>query len=448
MEVTTGAHAWRTQLALAGAAALVGTAACMWLWSGLGPTSTAKAGVSAWLRVVAVGLALIGPIGLMVLALSQARRERALASQASVRQASQRRVWLELLDLLPVAVAICGTREPTLAPNRALRQLLGTEGGVATPLALDWLQIVAAEDQAAWTASVASALGTKRAQWLRCDMRLAGTSQEVLAQLAPMEAEDGVQLLIVSLSLAQGEAGLAQDTVLQLRALLAMAEAEKWQFGQAVHDELGQRLSGIAYFSKALQRKLQVAQRAEADDAGWLTRLANETMSVSRGLARGLVPVGSDDESALALALTELCERAGKTFEIECSLQVDPGFDAGGAARASHLYHAIQELVTNAVKHGRAQHVQVSLEVFEMHQRVTVRNDGLGLGSTPTRPGMGVHGVRSRVAYLGGHFTLTDDSQGGVLASIEMPSTSDPISVPGSTGAVDSGVAAGLQNSP
>jgi signal transduction histidine kinase len=212
-----------------------------------------------------------------------------------------------------------------------------------------------------------------------------------------------------------------QETIVQLRELLVLAEGERWHFGQAIHDELGQRLSGMAYFAKALQRKLQKAERAESADAGWLTDLANESMTVARGLARGLLPVGTDDPGGLGAALAESCDRAAKTFGIECSLQVDPAFDAGGAAQASHLYHAIQELVTNAVKHGRARQVQVSLDVLTDGQRATVRNDGDRLAVPPPPPGMGLRGVRSRAAYLGARFTLANEAQGTVLATIALP---------------------------
>jgi signal transduction histidine kinase len=455
-----GAGLGRLQFAaLAGVAALVSTAGCTWLWLNTGPTASNAAAWPEWLPWAAFGMALLGPLGLVALVYAYLSAQGAMALAGQTRLASQQRAWLDLLDLLPVAVAVCctregtlegtleGAREGTLTPNRALRHLLGAEDGAATPLVLDWLQIVAAEDQAAWTACVTSALATRRPQWLKCSLQLAGGAQEVLAQVASFGTEDEAQF-VVGLTLAQAEAGLAQDTVLKLRVLLEMAEAEKWHFGQAVHDELGQRLSGMAYFSKALERKLQAAQRLEAEDAAWLTRLSNETMSVARGLARGLVPVGSEDRGALALALAELCERAGKTFDIVCALQVDAGFDASGAARASHLYHAIQELVTNAVKHGGAQRVQVSLQVLDDCQRVTVHNDGQALGQAPTRHGMGVNGVRSRVAYLGGQFTLADDIQGGVVATIELPSATPLGPAPTTADSAQDAVATGQESRP
>lgn len=425
---STSSKAWRRRgtLAMVMVIALVSGLACALLWWAPGPLAGSAVGLR--LRDVALGLAMLGPAGLLAFAVWQGRHARALAVEASQRQAQQRRALLDALDLLPGPVALCSGRQAGIAANRALRHLCGIGDTESHPPALEWRQLVLEEDRNAWNEALTTATQTGRPQELACTMQLPAATEPVLAQMAPLGGEDAGELIVI-LTLLQGDAGLSQQTALQLRKLIELGEAEKWQFGQAVHDELGQRLSGMAYFAKALQRKLQQAQRGEADDAAWLTQLANESMTVARGLARGLVPVGSDDAGALAGAVAEMCDRASKTFGIACTFSADEGFDPGGAANASHLYHAIQELVTNAVKHGAARQVQVGLELLEAGQRVVVRNDGAGLAETPGRRGMGVSGVSSRVAYLGGRFTLANEDQGGVLATIDLPPPALPVAV-------------------
>lgn len=405
--------------------AVAGALACGWLCFDAWSVRFVGAGPLPWLRAGLLGAAFIGSLSLLGVVIALARRERDAFA------AAQRRLALRaLLDVMPVPVAVCIPGEAQAVLNRTMVHLLGIERGDETDLPFDWQALVHAADWPAWVAATELALQSGRAQWLRCTMRLGEKPDEVLAQIAPIASEAGIELA-VSLTLPQGEAGLAHETILQLRDLLALAEAEKWHFGQAVHDELGQRLSGMAYFAKSLQRELEKAQRAEADSAAWLTDLANESMGVARDLARGLVPVGTDDAGALAAALAELCERASRSFDIECTLKADAEFDPGGAAKANHLYHATQELVTNSVKHGRALRVQIGLEVQADSQRITVRNDGIGLDAAPARFGMGLNGVRSRVAYLGAQFSLVNASPGGVLATIELPAAPRPLGKPG-----------------
>lgn len=414
-------RAWAVALALL--AAFASAAAGLWLAFAAQPQGGLTAPV-----LLALGLAWVGPLGWVAAMVFFTRREQAAARQAQQRRLQRRRTTQRMLDLLPAPVALCDLRQGRASVNRAMAHLLRIEAETPASLALDWQALMAAEDGPAWQETIARAQRSGQAQWLRCTLRTAGVAQPVLAQIAPLDGEDGPELVVV-LTPQQGEAGQAQEAVLALRDLLGLAEAEKWKFGQAVHDELGQRLSGMAYFAKSLQRKLQQAERPEADDAGWLTGLANESMSVARGLARGLVPVGTDDPGALAAALAEVCENTRRGFDIRCDLHVDAGFDAGGATEANHLYHAVQELITNACKHGHARDVQVRLEIEDEGQHVTVYNDGVGLGAVPSRGGMGLNGVRSRVAYLGGRFALADEPGGGVKASITLPF---PAAAPGS----------------
>jgi signal transduction histidine kinase len=402
-------------------AAVASSAACLWLafaaWQVVGGPTTPV--------LLGLGLALVGPVGWIAAMAAFARRERTAMAEAQRHNLGRRQATLKVLDLLPVAVALCDLQRDRVGVNRAMARLLGTEGEGLGDLALDWKAMIAADDWSAWLQTCSLARQSGQAQWLRCGLRTASGVQPVVAQIVPVDGESGPELA-VSLTPRQSEAGLAQEAVLQLRDLLGLAEAQKWEFGQAVHDELGQRLSGIAYFAKSLQRKLEQAQRAEAEDARWLQDLANESISIARGLARGLVPVGTDDPGALVAALAEVCENVRRSFNVRCDLHVDPGFDPGGATRANHLYHAVQELVTNACKHGDAFHVQVTLEVDDEGQQVTVLNDGHGLAPAPERAGMGLNGVRSRIAYLGGRFTLADEPGGGVRATIGLPLPAAP----------------------
>ena len=403
-------------------AAWLSGASCLWLanqaWRSVSETASAP----AWLLIAALGLALGGPVLLIWATLARARQTRLDRNSEHHSRRQRRLALLAMLDLLPTAAAMGGNGESPATPNLAFCHLLGSTDEDARETAIDWRQVVSGDDWPAWASQTSAVMQDGRTRWLRCTLNLDGVRHESLVQIVALRSDDSHELVVV-VTLPHGEAGLTQQAIVQLRELLAATEAEKWRFGQAVHDELGQRLSGMAYFAKALQRKLQGAQRSEADDAAWLTDLANESMAVARGIARGLLPVGSEDPGALTLALGELCEWAGRTFDIQCRVDADPRFNPGGAARASHLYHVVQELITNAVKHGKASRVDVELEVLPGHQLITVHNNGRGLSGPPSpgRVAMGLSGVRSRVAYLGGKFMLADDAADGVVAMIELP---------------------------
>jgi signal transduction histidine kinase len=407
----------RTRLRLVLGASALGIALGALL--GLLLAGTAGLGSTGGLVVAAAAAGLAVSALLLAVQAGRAHREDQAAAQQTLQQ---QRARLELLELLPMPLALWDDQFGRAQLNGAMLELFGLERGAGVDRPWDWQTLVDADDWPAWQQALAAARQSGRAQWLQLGLRSGGAESRVLARIAPwMPADTAAPRWAVVLQWADDAA--TQQVVLRLQTLLEMAEAEQWRFGQAVHDELGQRLSGMAFFAKALQRKLAAANRLEAADAGWLTDLANETMAVARDLARGLVPVGSDDQQALATMLDALCDKTARMFDVQCALQADPRFDAGGRARANHLYHAVQELITNAIKHGGARRVQVVLAVDAQGQRVSVRNDGRHLAATPRSPlpGMGLNGVRSRVAHLEGRFVLSDDAAGGVLALIELP---------------------------
>jgi signal transduction histidine kinase len=402
------------------AAALVALAACGAIVFMSWPDTADGGSAGSWPTLVAAAAAAVAVITGLRTILAYARLERNLQAKIVRRRSEGRQAMQHLLERLPLAIAIGDARSGRAVPNPALARLLNIDPGIGPSTEIAWQQVIAADDWPRWIEMVAVVAETGREQWLRCAVQRQDEVLDVLALIVRLGREDQGDLAVV-VRPESDDQEWGFDPAVPLRNLLEHAEAEQWRFAQAVHDELGQRLSGMAYFAKTLQRKLQQAGRGEADDAAWLSELANETMGVARGLARGLIPVGSDEPEALAAALGEVGERARRNFGIDFELHADPGFDPGGAARANHLYHAVQELITNAIKHGHARKIRVALEEAGGMRRVTVSNDGEPIGPRPRRFGMGLNGVRSRAAHLGGRFTLVDGADGAVIASIDLP---------------------------
>ena len=73
---------------------------------------------------------------------------------------------------------------------------------------------------------------------------------------------------------------------------------------------------------------------------------------------------------------------------------------------ATHLYRIAQEAIHNAIKHGRASHVSVTLASSGDHT-LTISDDGLGL---PTEfsggQGMGLRIMKYRAGMIGGRISI------------------------------------------
>jgi two-component system sensor histidine kinase UhpB len=84
------------------------------------------------------------------------------------------------------------------------------------------------------------------------------------------------------------------------------------------------------------------------------------------------------------------------------------------------IYRAVQECLTNAVRHAKAQTVEVSLSRTAEGIRVYVRDDGRGFGRA-ARFGFGLLGIAERARALGGNLEVSTPKGGGTLVELLHP---------------------------
>lgn len=184
------------------------------------------------------------------------------------------------------------------------------------------------------------------------------------------------------------------------REVQEASEGEKRRIGQDLHDGLGQYLTGIACMVKVVEQKLANKDLAEANDVKKITTMVNETISQARDLARGLCPVELEN-NGLQAALQELAGRVSRT-NINCTLEAPSTTKVYDNAAAVHLYRIAQEAVNNAIKHGRAKNVVISLNTQNNQVELTVKDDGCGFPKGgPKSSGMGLRVMNYRAGIIG-----------------------------------------------
>ena len=106
------------------------------------------------------------------------------------------------------------------------------------------------------------------------------------------------------------------------KTMLEISDQEQRRIGQDLHDGLGQHLTGIAFMSKVLEQKLAERAVPESADADKIVRLVNEAINKTRELARGLLPVVSDDEGLMS-ALQQIATEVEDLFRVSCRFKCD-----------------------------------------------------------------------------------------------------------------------------
>ena len=194
-------------------------------------------------------------------------------------------------------------------------------------------------------------------------------------------------------------------------AELEAVEREKARLSIELHDGVGQHLTGIAFLAKALANRLHAAQAAEAGDADQIVLLTNEAIAKLRAMARGLRPIGPED-NALTVALAQLVRDANSVFGAECLFVADQPVTIANPLVSHQLYRIAQEGIHNAVKHGRASRITVDLVAKGRSITLSVTNAGdLHAPRSQAQqdsPGIGVAGMRYRAGLIGGQFSLVN----------------------------------------
>jgi PAS domain S-box-containing protein len=205
------------------------------------------------------------------------------------------------------------------------------------------------------------------------------------------------------------------------RQLIEVSEREQHRIGQDLHDGLCQHLAGVGYMSKALARKLDVANRAEAEDARTLADLIRQAIADARATASGLYPVKMETDGIVA-ALQTLAANVESLFHIQCVFHCDPPVLLADNKVAIHLYRIAQEAVNNALHHGKARRIEITLAEAGRRVTLTVRDDGLGLPDPlPARRGIGLDIMHHRARMIRGTLDIRRAPESGTLLTCSFP---------------------------
>jgi PAS domain S-box-containing protein len=193
------------------------------------------------------------------------------------------------------------------------------------------------------------------------------------------------------------------------KAILDISAREQRRIGQDLHDGLGQHLTGIAFMAKVHEARLAEKQLDETADAAKLVKLVNEAIHKTRELARGLLPVVSD-EHGLMSALQLWAAEVEDIFNVPCRFQCDTPVLIQDDGIATNLYHIAQEAVHNALKHGHPANILIRLTAEHGRGTLLVKDDGSGIaGVREHSQGMGLHIMNYRAGMIGGALEVRPD---------------------------------------
>ncbi len=197
------------------------------------------------------------------------------------------------------------------------------------------------------------------------------------------------------------------------RQIVEIGIEERQKIGQTLHDRLGQMLTGASLMASAVKRKFGALHKEIPEIAGEMQTIINEAIELTRSLSRGLMPVDVSN-STLEDALLELMELTERIYGVRCTVDVSMATEKLDGLVATQLFYIAQESVRNAVTHGKAERVDISLNGNNDRFTLVVADDGIGIADQDVQTGgIGMKIMEYRANIIGAALSCGTQDQGG-----------------------------------
>jgi signal transduction histidine kinase len=216
---------------------------------------------------------------------------------------------------------------------------------------------------------------------------------------------------------------LASRSTLALQ-LTEAEEKERRRISDLRHEDVQQLLSASRFQLSAIRRAVEgyanVGLRLQQVD-----RLLEESIEKARRLSHDLSPAILHQAGLLA-GVEWLARRMKENHGLEVYVNGTLFQPLSSEALNTLLYRAIQELLLNVSKHAGVREARVELRSAADHAEVVVSDQGKGfdpqsIGVTLHGKGFGLFGLRERLNYLGGSFSIESASGEGCRIALSVP---------------------------
>jgi signal transduction histidine kinase len=228
----------------------------------------------------------------------------------------------------------------------------------------------------------------------------------------PVSGQDEVGRLEANFTTMTRQLGSAMAAERQ-RATGDARAAERARITREVHDAISQHLFALRMIAAGMRRADPGNQQAAA-----IERISEEALRDMQALLIELRPA-SLDGAGLAPALQEICA----AYQDRLGVTVDASL--GDVTVPPPVEHALlriaQEACANAVRHGNARRLAVSMIRQDGHVELAVRDFGTGFDPVGPHTGSGLANIRDRVAELGGTVDIDSAPGRGAALTVRVP---------------------------
>ncbi len=206
------------------------------------------------------------------------------------------------------------------------------------------------------------------------------------------------------------------------RYLQTARENERKAIAREIHDDLGQRLTGLKIETVRLADLLPEERLDLAARAARMSLAIDETIDRVRNLSSRLRP-GLLDDLGLIPALEWLGEDFDARTGIACELHLPQEAPEIPPEIATDTYRICQEALTNVVRHAGASRVVIRLTIEPDGLHLMVQDDGRGISTAELqhRDALGILGMQERALQWNGTISFDGEPGQGTTVRLHIP---------------------------
>lgn len=225
---------------------------------------------------------------------------------------------------------------------------------------------------------------------------------------------------------------IKQNEIQTLLQVMEVRDKERRRIGEDLHDKLGSLLATARLHVSNLEDKLKVFNVKNITKA---SGILDEACKEIRKVAHDLASENLSDFN-LVQSLKELqstIESSGK-MKVELVMHDLHYISANRKSKKiqleMNLYRIIQELVTNVIKHARANFISIQINCSEDNINLIIEDNGIGFNPNLAKKGMGMKNIQARLDDINGQINIDSTPGKGSSIIIDIDSNNQYIEQP------------------
>lgn len=191
---------------------------------------------------------------------------------------------------------------------------------------------------------------------------------------------------------------------------------ERNRLAREIHDTLGHTLTGITAGLDACLATIDVAPDQTRKQLELLSEVSRDGIKEIRRSVSELRP-DALDRLSLEVAIRKMVMDMSKVSDVEIYFETEEKHLKFDEDEENAIYRVIQESITNAVRHGHAKKIWITLKRIDGEILLVIKDNGIGCENI--KNGFGTRHIKERIEMLKG--TVSFDGRNGFAVTARIP---------------------------